>query len=260
MGCDIHGLCEVKVNGKWRVNTDNVFRNPYFLSDEALVERQKDRPDYERSDFQKEEFHSHPDDGRNYDWFAILADVRNGRGFAGIPTGDGFAVIAEPRGVPEDCSKEWKGEVKQWGGDIHSTSYLTVEDFDAFDWGLTTMKSGIIPLDEYQTLNPTGASPESWSGMITGPDIVVVDMESADLILKGDMVVVEPYDPMVSLRRGDKKSVMVSLESGHNVHVNYFWKVKYSEWFDHKIKNIIEPMRELKKKYEDVRYVFGFDN
>jgi hypothetical protein len=43
---------------------------------------------------------------RNYDLFAMLAGVRNGRGFAGIKTGDGFIPISEPRGWPADLSPE----------------------------------------------------------------------------------------------------------------------------------------------------------
>lgn len=41
-------------------------------------------------------------DPRSYNTFAMLADVRNGRGFAGIKTSDGFPVIHEQRGLPED--------------------------------------------------------------------------------------------------------------------------------------------------------------
>ena len=34
--------------------------------------------------------------------FAMLANVRNGRGFAGCWTSTGFPVIHEPRGLPSD--------------------------------------------------------------------------------------------------------------------------------------------------------------
>jgi hypothetical protein len=48
----------------------------------------------------------HPFKYRNYDVFAILANVRNGRGFAGVVTGGGFNPIAMPRGLPPDVSPE----------------------------------------------------------------------------------------------------------------------------------------------------------
>lgn len=43
-------------------------------------------------------------DHRNYDAFAVLANVRNGTGFAGVVTGDVFVPLSEPRDLPEDLS------------------------------------------------------------------------------------------------------------------------------------------------------------
>lgn len=256
MGCDIHGFCEVKENGVWKVNTKKVFMNGYYISDEELEKRRENRPDYTRLDFQKNEFNAHPDDGRSYDWFAILADVRNGRGFAGTITGDGFNIIAEPRGVPEDATSKWKKQVKEWEGDMHSHSYLYLKDFDNFDWSQTTQKQGVISLEQYKELRGTNNCPEIWSGGVGGPGLVTVDMDSADKILSGETVVVENRNWV-----GDLENVIhVNLESGHGIHVLYTWDVLYSEWFDYKIKGVIEPLRKLKEKYEDVRYVFGFDN
>ena len=256
MGCDIHGFCEVKENGVWKLNTEKVFKNSYYLSDEELEERRKDRPDYTRSEFQENEFEEHPSDGRSYDWFAILADVRNGRGFAGVRTGDGFDVIAEPRGVPDDATTEWKEKVEYWGCDMHSQSYLYPEDFDNFDWTQTTQKQGVITLDEYKELKGTGKCPDSWSGGVGGPNIVTIDTDEADKILNGQTVVVENRN----WSGGIENVNLVNLESGHQIYVIYTWEVLYSEWFDHKIEQVVEPLRKLKEKYEDVRYVFGFDN
>lgn len=39
---------------------------------------------------------------RHYQLFAVLADVRNGTGFAGVKTGDAVEPISEPRGYPLD--------------------------------------------------------------------------------------------------------------------------------------------------------------
>lgn len=260
MGCDIHGFCEVKENGVWRLNTKKVFKNSYYLSDEELQERRKNNPNYERSEWQINEFDEHPSDGRNYDWFAILADVRNGRGFAGISTGDGFNIISDPKGVPEDATPEWKAEVDRWDSDMHSHSYLSVEDFDNFDWNQTTKKFGVITLDEYKALRGSGKSPDSWCGSVGGGNTVTVDEESADRILNGETVVLEVYDPFAIIRGTKPEVKMVSLESGHQIYVGYTWEVLYSEWFEYKIKGVVEPLRKLKEEFEDVRYVFGFDN
>lgn len=260
MGCDIHGFCEVKENGVWRLNTEAVFKNGYYLSDEELEKRRKDNPDYERSEWQMNEFDLHPSDGRNYDWFAILADVRNGRGFAGIKTGLGFDVITEPRGVPEDATQEWKDYVERWDCDMHSKSFLYLEDFDNFNWNQTTTKEGVISLRYYEELRGTNNTPDSWSGWVGGPNIVVVEPEDADQLLEGRTIVIEIHDPLAIIRGQENKTRILTHDGDLDIHVNYSWEVKYSEWFDFKIKGVIEPMRKLKEKYEDVRYVFGFDN
>ena len=260
MGCDIHGLCEVKENGVWKVNTKKVFKNSYYLSDEELAERRKDRPDYERSDWQEIEFEEHPTDARSYDWFAILADVRNGRGFAGVRTGEGFDVIAEPRGVPKDATKKWKKEVKNWGCDMHSQSYLSVEDFDNFDWSQKTSKWGTIQLNQYKELRGTGKSPEDWSGSVFGGKTITISMDEANDILDGKTVTIEEDNYFGKLRGEEPKIHLVNLESDYQIYVSYEWEILYSEWFDYKIKAVVEPLRKLKEEYEDVRYVFGFDN
>lgn len=249
MGCDIHIKCEIKRKDKWEVNSDKVFPNPWY----------KEGSDDE---WNKDKFQEIPDDGRNYDWFAILADVRNGRGFAGISTGSGFDVIAEPKGVPEDATDEWKKEVERWDCDMHSHSYLTLEDFDNFDWNQFTMKYGVISLKQYEGLRGTSESPESWCGASSGGNIITVNTDIADAILA---------DPEIGLRVEEdegfwrEKVVTIDEENGKpasefDVKVSYEWPVHYSEWFEHKIKNVVEPMRKLKETYGDVRIVFGFDN
>jgi hypothetical protein len=75
---------------------------------------------------------------RNYNLFAILADVRNGHGFAGIKTGDGFIPIDYPRGLPADVSTKVDAECVEWGIDGHSHSHLTIAEILAFDWDQST--------------------------------------------------------------------------------------------------------------------------
>ena len=178
----------------------------------------------------------------------------------GIRTGNEFDVMAEPKGVPDDCTDEWKQKVEDWKSDMHSHSYLSVDEFDKFDWNQKTTKSGVIPLDEYKELRGSNKYPQSWSSFISGPDIITIDMDSADMILDGKTVVLDAYEPLGYLSKKSSEAEVVSLESGHRIYVLYEWDVLYSEWFDWKIESIIEPMRKLKEEYEDVRYVFGFDN
>ncbi len=281
MGCDIHIIAEVrelnypelknikgwryviafifgvkifkKVAGPWIMNNDKVFKNPYYTTDEELKEIQKTNPKYTLSDWQEKELQSEPPSSRNYDWFAVLADVRNGRGFAGINTGAGFDVISEPKGVPEDACDEWKQSVENMGCDMHSKSYLTLEEFDKFNWNQMTMKYGVIPLSEYIELKDTGDSPNGWSGGISGPNIITITVNDADKIIAGENVKLTGYDRALGID-------VTKPASEWKVYVGYEWPVLYSEWFKHNIEGTVEPLRKLKKKHADARLVFGFDN
>ncbi len=47
------------------------------------------------------------DEERHYQLFAVLAGVRNGYGFAGVPTGERVKPISSPRGLPKDFAYEF---------------------------------------------------------------------------------------------------------------------------------------------------------
>lgn len=71
---------------------------------------------------------------RNYGLFAILADVRNGTGFAGVKTGEPTTPIDLPRGLPDDASEVYLAEVEHWGVDGHSHTYFTLAELLDHDW------------------------------------------------------------------------------------------------------------------------------
>lgn len=62
------------------------------------------------------------DVGRSYGLFGFLADVRN---YSEVP------VIAEPRGIPEDVSRQVREEHDDWGS---SASWLTLGELLNFDY------------------------------------------------------------------------------------------------------------------------------
>lgn len=93
MGCDIHSFAEVKENGSWKVVED--YR---------------------------------PFQDRNYQLFALLADVRNGSGFAGCDTGNHIEPISIPKGLPKDCSAKVQLNSDDWDIDGHSHSWLTLKE------------------------------------------------------------------------------------------------------------------------------------
>jgi hypothetical protein len=59
------------------------------------------------------------DQGRHYFLFAWLADVRNGKGFAGIVTGEAIRPLSAPRGIPPDF---------EMSEDTHPCSWVTARE------------------------------------------------------------------------------------------------------------------------------------
>jgi len=114
MGTDVHPYVEVRVNGQWQ---------------KAAVKVPRDR---------------------NYQAFAKLADVRNGRGFAGCDTGDAQIPISEPRGLPADTTiRDTSEDVPYespdyvWLGD-HSHSWLTLRELLAVDYNAPVTLRGYV--------------------------------------------------------------------------------------------------------------------
>lgn len=189
MGCDIHFYVEVKKDSKWQ----------RYCPEDKYVESVDD-------DGYKNKSRDWYDDplyvGRNYSLFSILADVRNGRGFAGCDTweGDGFVPISSPRGVPSDTSQEVMKEYvcvlggdkyhtqetfDRWvkngsskridgntvtGPDWHSASWFAVEELEKYDWDQVTKKRGWVDPHQFDLFRKNGM-PEQWSGSVSGAKI-----------------------------------------------------------------------------------------
>lgn len=172
MGADIHLYVEKKVNGVWEAirgaNTDIARFRDYaerartngeeekaidyekMANDIESGEKLKSAEDeYDREHYAPTTLVDWAYDGRNYNLFAMLADVRNGRGFAGVYTGEGFNPIADPKGAPSDMSSEIKSACEYWEGDGHSHSWFTVKELLDYDWEQDTviMKAGMYRMD-----------------------------------------------------------------------------------------------------------------
>ena len=106
MGTDIHSIAQVNRDGRWQTVAVGI-----------------------------------DGDRRSYNTFAMLADVRNGYGFAGCRTSTGFPVIHEQRGLPEDLktnednglliNKTDLDEEPMYLGD-HSFSWCTLAELRFF--------------------------------------------------------------------------------------------------------------------------------
>lgn len=171
MGCDIHFYVERLENGEW-VSADQ-WEKPAWSDNENYLEVPYDKAFYH---------------DRNYSLFAILANVRNGYGFADVDTGDGFNPIDMPRDTPGDMSQPVAAEFFRWGVDAHSASYFTVQELLSYDWTQVTNKRGVVSAKEYAQwgmwARKHGLGPESYSGGVSGGNVVNVSNAEMDAHIK----------------------------------------------------------------------------
>lgn len=183
----------------------------------------------------------HPYKDRNYDLFAILADVRNGRGFAGIKTGDGFNYISEPKGLPAGMSQEAQ-KALSWES-YHSHSWLTLAEILAFDWSQRTNKQGWIHLGGYREFKYTGR-PDSWSGDMIGHGV-------RKFTKKG----VEKFE---EIWREFEEKPRPDVDYSRFIYLAK-WSIAYSEAAGRFWPLTVPQLLRLGKP-EDVRIVFAFDS
>jgi hypothetical protein len=239
MGCDIHIFAEVKKKGKWE-KVSKSFKNPYYRPGEP------NNVDDDGYEWNSEKSDS-PYSGRNYDLFAILANVRNGHGFAGCDTGNGFIPISDPKGLPDDVSKEIKVESDGWGSDGHSHSHFTLSELLDYDWNQTTVHRGWVNEEQYEEFKKNG-SPSSWCGMVNGGSIKKVRINEMEARLLKRRVVTE------KVKRKAKPDEI-------QYYTQVQWDEKYSEsagsygW-----EETIPQLKKFSKNHDNVRIVFWFDN
>ena len=239
MGCDIHFYVEKRnaESGKWE------------LVDELVREGEGDES-WVSTDYHKSFYN-----GRNYNLFAILADVRNGRGFAGIKTGEGFNPISDPRGVPEDASEGYKELVECWDGDGHSHSFHTIRQLLDYDWTQATQLQGWTNLAEWERWSEwnrkQGHGPRSYCGGVSGPNIKHVEPEEMDELVKR-------FD---ALESRDLRETFLA-EHG-STYALAKWTEPYYRAADNFLSSALPRLLALAggtSGLDDVRCVFFFDN
>jgi len=106
---------------------------------------------------------------RNYTVFGILADVRNGRGFAGSDLGDPVEPIAPDRGLPDDMSDEAYLWFRHHGGD-HSDTWVMLSELLEHDWDQPMVHRGVVNVEEFDVYLREG-KPKNWSGDVWGGSV-----------------------------------------------------------------------------------------
>lgn len=226
MGCDIHLYVEIKQDGKWAW-----WDGQPIEEDEGHV----------YVDWEKQAYR-----GRNYDLFAILANVRNGTGFAGVDIGDGFIPISMPRGIPDNSTEEYDRIVKSWGVDGHSHSYLTLDEIINTEeyWNQETKQRGWVSMSEYAKFKEKG-EPDSYSGGIFGASVVNVSNEEMDALLD----------------KGVKdKSFDQALGGTYYTQVEWGESYREASRIDEIVQVLSEIVGENGLTSKELRIVFFFDN
>jgi hypothetical protein len=267
VGCDIHMWAEVKKNNKWK-KVGKVFKNQYYrLGEQSKV----DEDGYEWNP----EFTDQPYQSRNYDLFAILANVRNGSGFAGCDTGDGFKPIAMPRGIPRDVSVEARIELEKYGVDGHSHSYFTLAELLDYDWeGQKTKHRGWVDPWNFEIWRKKG-KPQTWSGGVEGNSINhVSNTQMARMIAEGNIQWIGPepdedswkdreYTTELQRTMGNWPLPEGSVGAAIRDKQSYYTLVEWEESYANSAKKFLDstiPKLKSLGKPENVRIVFFFDN
>lgn len=184
---------------------------------------------------------------RHYQLFAVLADVRNGTGFAGVKTGESVDPIADPRGYPPGFEVEEddhpisslnhmdprrreyheEGEaLAVWMGD-HTHSWLTADEMlEWFTSAPCVVKVGILDRDVYEAWDKK-SEPSSYCGGIGGHGLVLVNDNAIEREANANWT-----------------HIRCEWESALKSELAYFF----------------DEVGRLQKEHGQVRFVFGFDS
>lgn len=271
MGTDIHAIAEVKKE-RWVGNYSETPQGlPWVIGeggsrwveiDEEIFPSGYYDPTSSYAPF-KQEFTSKPLDNRNYTLFALLADVRNGRGFAGVRTGDRITPLSDPRGVPTDASYGWLATVDSWGPDLHSHTWFTLAELleanPLYDQRL--VRTGVIPGAMYEKLRAEGGKPEEWSGSISGPKIITVTPEEYDAGVRADEWTQEEVENMREQWRAGRLSQTLTIGQIDERLNDYLSDGRtYVQWvWEDSLRESTQPLHQmiaaLKRYADDLRPV-----
>lgn len=236
MGCDIHPAIEYRQSPEqpWKALLN---KNPYFgkYGDEK-------------------EFTARLDIGRDYDLFAVLGNVRNGSGFAGCDTGDGFDSISDNRGVPDDISDEAREALS----DEHSATWVTLAEILAFDWDRSTKHRGWvngIEFEKWDRMKQWNPQPESWCGGVSGGNVEHIseqEMRAKVTGIMGKDARGADWEKLIEQLKAQLASTYCLIE----------WENSYTADTTQMWTKILPKMLNLGRQYgfDNVRLVMDFDS
>lgn len=169
MGTDISMQTEVRREGKWCIvrNCDA----PQWVAGMSEDQRSYDRNapamplGYE---------------SRNYDLFAVLADVRNEFDARGAETSERRECIDTARGLPAnmaDAGLDEYGDPLSFAVGGHSESWVTLAELLAFDVDRTVISCGVVSVPQFVAWKAAGtAGPQQHFRAVGGSSVVHVSL------------------------------------------------------------------------------------
>ena len=116
---------------------------------------------------------------RDYDLFAMLADVRNGVGFGGMKRAEPVTPLFAGRGRPEDTSFPLH-DGDHWLGGYHSFTWCTYAEAMKAPWTRGVSTYGVVEFSEWVRWKTSeDLTPKMWSASIGGGGTKIVGEETA---------------------------------------------------------------------------------
>jgi hypothetical protein len=189
---------------------------------------------------------------RDYDLFAILANVRNGLGTAGCETGTGFLPISDNRGLPEDTSDE-AGKLGNWN-ESHSHTWVSLKELLEFDWTRTTVHYGGLSAREFLEWDTV-------KGRQSAPEVVHYFFPwhtTIKFIPESEM---RHYVQNIAGKHGSDKGIAVA-DLDPTLYTSVSWSETYAKAASQLWERILPIMLNLGRDYgaENVRLVMSFDS
>ena len=224
----------------------------------------------------------------------MLANVRNGEGFAGCDTGDGYISLSDGRGLPVDLSPElrkivdklsddeiWETDdeaLNYWLGD-HSFTWLAYTELqDPAYWAHTTRERGWVDPWNFELWRQNG-KPGMWSGGVDGAHIEHVAnqflahiIDSGDLQWAGESPPEGSWDERAYTTSFDREDedeqtlkegqVEAAIDKAYVRYVTQVeWRVTYKDEAEHFLKQLDETLALLgNPDPKNIRLVMGFDS
>lgn len=242
MGTDIDLYVEKKnADGKWEI----MFPDPEFML--VLHPGPQDRPPYGPGNLPGWAWYS----GRNYDLFGLLADVRNRSDIESPWAG---------RGIPKDSDiSERFGKRDMAFYDGHSHSHVTLQELLDYDWGTLVHESGYMDATAYRYWRDHDKKEWiSYSGGVSGPDVVHVSNEEMDALFESGTLVERPHP----VDGAPDRKVWVSTDGK-----SYYTRCEWDEPMEHACGFFVNnTLSVLKKMAQDegvdpanIRLLYWFD-